>query len=309
MGIIKRHRRKLASGEERVYIYEINDDERNRINIIDGSVSPTLYRSAEKNRIVAALQANSSLLVVGEAGCGKSALGKCVATELEDLGFPVVLAVPNSNKQMLKSIATELGVDTEHIEGKAMTTSMLSDAIAEFLSKNTAFLIFDDAHRLSTSMRCWLEKLHSEGVLMLLLASRPPARDIFLKLPRIELQPLTNYQIREIMVEAALEMKVELSNAALAQLQQRCGGNPMLAKRVIREEYLGLDENSPDHTQWIDGTPYVIGGLMVFTIVRFIGLGLNSTSLYLIGGIIAVALGIFRLLVFSLPKKSTRLGR
>lgn len=309
MGIIKRHRRKLASGEERVYIYEINDDERNRINIIDGSVSPTLYRSAEKNRIIAALQANSSLLVVGEAGCGKSTLGKRVATELEDLGFAVVLTAPNSSKQMLKSIATELGVDTETLEGKAMTTSMLSDAIVEFLSRNTAFLIFDDAHRLSTSMRCWLETLHCAKVPMLLLASRPPARDIFLKLPRIELQPLTNRQIREIMVETASELRIVLSDATLAELQQRCGGNPMLAKRAIDEEHLGLDENSPDHTQWIDGTPYLIAALMVFTIVRFIGLGLNSTTLYLIGGMIAVTVGIFRIIVFSLPKKPTRLGR
>ena len=111
------------------------------------------------------------------------------------------------------------------------------------------------------------------------------------------------------MQQGASELGIELSAAQLAQLQQRCGGNPMLAKRVVREEYLGLEENSPDHTQWVDGTPFLIAGLMVFTIVRFIGLGLNSTSLYLIGGLVGVTVGIVRLLLFSLPKKSVRLGR
>lgn len=83
----------------------------------------------------------------------------------------------------------------------------------------------------------------------------------------------------------------------------------MLAKRVIREEYLGLDENSPDHTQWIDGTPYLIAGLTAFTVSRVIGLGLNSTTIYLIGGILSIAVTVFRLLVYSVPEKPTRLGQ
>jgi len=29
----------------------------------------------------------------------------------------------------------------------------------------------------------------------------------------------------------------------------------MLARRTIDEEYLGLEEPAPDHTQWVDGTP------------------------------------------------------
>jgi hypothetical protein len=111
------------------------------------------------------------------------------------------------------------------------------------------------------------------------------------------------------MKEAAAELELELSTAQLAHLQQRAGGNPMLAARVIREEYLGLDDPSPDHRQWIDGTPLLIAGLMTFTILRFIGLGLNSTSLYLFGGILAVAVGIFRLILYSLPRKSGRLGQ
>jgi hypothetical protein len=48
---------------------------------------------------------------------------------------------------------------------------------------------------------------------------------------------------------------------------------------------------------------------MCFVIIRFIGLGFNNTSLYFLGGIITVAIGIIRILLYSLPRKSSRLGQ
>ncbi len=83
----------------------------------------------------------------------------------------------------------------------------------------------------------------------------------------------------------------------------------MLAKRVVKEEYLGLDGTALDHTQWIDGTPFLLGGLMFLVIFRFLGLGFNSTSLYLLGGILTVAVGVIRIMLMSLPRKSGRLGK
>jgi hypothetical protein len=65
---IKKHRRRLASGEERTYTYQVSADgtQRRSLSIRHSSVSLPLYRSKEKKRIVAALLANSSLLVVSE---------------------------------------------------------------------------------------------------------------------------------------------------------------------------------------------------------------------------------------------------
>ena len=306
---IKRHRRRLASGEEHTYIYEVNGTERRSLGIVNNSTSLILYRQQEKNLIVATLQADSSLLVIGESGSGKSVLGSAVTLELKALGFPVAIAAPETAKQTLTSIAEQFGIDARSLEGKALTTQGLMEAISSYLEENTAFIICDEAQRMQVQLRCWLEKLHGQGQPLILFATFPPARDIFLKLPRMKLQPLSNRYIREIMQEAAAEVGLDLSTAQLANLQQRCGGNPMLARRVINEEYLGLEDAGPDHTQWVDGTPLLFAALMTLTIVRFIGLGLNSTSLYLIGGIITVAVAVTRVLMYSLPRKQQRLGK
>ncbi len=258
---------------------------------------------------MAALLANASLLVVGEAGAGKTFLAERVIEELLDRGFPVAAPAIGTVKQMLLEIAGDLGVDTETLEGKPMTGQQLQEAIAEWLQGNVAFLVMDNAHRFPVSLRCWLEKLHLQGQPILLLATYPPARDIFLKLPRIELEALPERAIREIMEEEAVSLGLQVTQGKLADWQQRAIGNPMLAKRVVKEEYLGLEGNNYDHTQWIDGTPLLIAVLMCFMILRFLGLGFNNTSLYLIGGILTVAVGMVRLMIYSLPRQSNRLGR
>jgi AAA domain len=307
---IKRHKRRLKDGTDRTYTYAVSEDGTTEsLSIANSKDSPQLYRSKEFKRIVAALVANSSLLVVGESGAGKSFLADAIVSELSEMNFTVAVTNPGTVKQILLDLAAQLAVDTESLEGKALSSLGLMKEIADWLKTNTAFLICDDAHRFPVSLRCWLEQLNKQEQPMLLLATFPPARDIFLKLPRIELEPMSDRAIRAIMSEAAAELSLELNPAQLASLQERTGGNPMLARRVVREEYLGLDGNALDHTQWIDGTPFLIAALMCFVIIRFIGLGFNSTSLYLIGGMITVAIGVVRIMLYSLPRKSGKLGQ
>lgn len=76
---------------------------------------------------------------------------------------------------------------------------------------------------------------------MLLLATDPPRSDVFSNLVRIELTPLPEYAIRELMEQAAQERGVSLQPHELARLSERARGNPMLAQRVVEEEYLGVD--------------------------------------------------------------------
>lgn len=260
------------------------------------------YREQEKTRIVAALRAASSLLVVGASGCGKTTLAKFVCDELKDLNLSLAFSSPSTAKVFFQEIAAQLSIDTEQ------TTNALQTAITERLKDERAFLIIDDAHRLQVGVRIWLENLLRDNHQILLFAVPPPPKDVFLKLPRIELRDLKNSQIRELMTTTASELNATLSRAQLAELQSRVGGNPMLARRVINEEFLGLDDTAPDHQKWIDGLPLLLAGMLCFAFIRIMARGFQMRDLWMFGMIISIALGITRLLMRSLPKQTNRLG-
>ncbi|AFY60846.1 ATP-binding protein [Synechococcus sp. PCC 6312] len=312
---IKRHIRSLKDGTKRLYTYAIDQvtgkSESIGIQTVqeEQSISQRLYRRSIFQHIVASLKADSSLLVVSEIGGGKTYLAEATHRELTDEGFLCVLITPSTIRANMIQIAEALGVDTYNLEGKRMNIQELQEAVLNWLQDNLAFLIFDDAHKLPATFRYWLEELQKKNQHILLFATHPPPKDIFIRLPRMELPPLENKWIRQIMYEAAEDLGIDLTPARIAALQERCAGNPMLAKRVVKEEYLGLDDLAPDHTQWIDGTPFLVAVMLCFVIVRFLGLGFNSTSLYLMGGILTVAVGVVRLLVSAMPRKQKYLGR
>ncbi|MFP4133009.1 MAG: AAA family ATPase [Halothece sp.] len=306
---IQRETRTLKDGTIRKYAYLVADDgTRRTLPVHDSELSNKCYRNSERRRAVASLQSGSSLLIVGEQGIGKTKLAEFIVSDLRLLGFPVALVVPKTNKETLVDICLQLGLSSETLEGKRLTASQLQDQITEYLLDNTAFLIWDSGQRLNITMRTWLEYLHELNLPQLLLARDPKPQDIFLRLPRIELRPLAESEIREIMVDASQELGFELKSNLIASLQQRANGNPMLARRVVLEEFLGLEELAPDHTRWFDATPVLIAMLALVTITRFIGLGLSSTALYLLGGILTVTVTAMRVLLFSLPREERRLG-
>ncbi|NJM00588.1 MAG: ATP-binding protein [Synechococcaceae cyanobacterium SM2_3_2] len=265
------------------------------------------YRQSEQRRIVAGLLSGNSLLVVGEPGSGKSSLAHFIAQDLT--GFRLVHLKASTPKQMVESVAEQLGVDPATLEGKKMTLAQLQAALFGDLLNQTAIFICDDAEQYPLSFRQWLESLLSTKSVMLVLATWPPAKDLFLKLPRLELDPLPEGPIRDCIESAAAQLGIRLRPGQISNLMERCGGNPMLAKRVVLEEHLGLKITGPDHTQWIDGTPLLVAGLMCFTLVRFLGLGFSSTSLYLLGVILTVVAAIARLLLYSLPRRKGRIGQ
>lgn len=267
----------------------------------------TIYRQAEFNRITASLLANGAILIVGEEGSGKSVLANAVFERLICDGFLVAFVEPTTPKQMLLEITQQFNLPSQDIEGKNLTVDKLKKAIADFLRENTAFIIFDDAQNCEIKFRIWLKQLRRKGVPMLVLATDPPRADIFINIPRIELKPLPERTIREIMKCAARERSIDLSSADLSKLQERAGGNPMLAIRSIEEEYLGLDIEGADHRRYFDITPLILVVGVIFIIMRFIGLGTNNQSLYIFGGIsAAVFLGLFRLF-YILPNEERRI--
>lgn len=106
----------------------------------------------------------------------------------------------------------------------------------------------------------------------------------------VELELPSDKLIRETMQAEAERMGLQLSRSRLAELQPLAGRNPMLARKVIRNERLGLNrEASPQHTQYMVIMPILIACLMAFGVMRFIGMGTRNKSLYIFGGVALIA--------------------
>lgn len=270
-------------------------------------VETRLYRQQELKRITASLLAGGAILACGEEGCGKSTLANAITEHLLEEGFTVAVVEPATPKQMLQEVADQLGLEQQNLEGKVLTADKLKIAIADYLKNNTAFLIIDDAHLYELKFRIWLKQLKRQGVPMMLTATDPPRSDVFLNLPRVELQPLPESAIRELMEQFALERGIPLKNSDLARLQQRAGGNPMLAARCIDEEYLGLEPETGDHRRYADATPLILLAGLGFMVMRFVALGTANPALYIMTGSLGVVfMGISRLF-YGLPKEGNRI--
>lgn len=252
------------------------------------------FRIGEINQAIASLETNQSLLIIGEEGSGKSAIAESVRTAFKSRGWNVAIAdYSSSAKTTLLEICDQLGLDTEDSSGKKpvpYTADQLRDEIAQELQRTNVLLICDNAHRYPVSLRYWLQDCLGNRALLLMLATKPPVGGIFFKMPRISIQPMMSQEIREIMLEEAAEIGLKLPASTIADLEQRCGGNPFLARRVVREQSLnlGTDEQG-DRVDYVDGTPFLIAGISLVGIIRFIGLGLGDKSLYIIGGIATIS--------------------
>ena len=63
----------------------------------------------------------------------------------------------------------------------------------------------------------------------------------------------------------------------------------MLARKIIKNEALGLKQDKPEHTQYVVVMPIIIAAMLSFGVVRFVGLGTGNHGLYITGGVCLVA--------------------
>ncbi|WP_036489660.1 hypothetical protein [Myxosarcina sp. GI1] len=239
------------------------------------------------DKVCAAVRAGNSILVLGETGTGEDDFAIAVHETMSAEFNCAIATYKGSLKKFFIAIAMQLDCPTENDEGKPLTVDGLKEEILVNSGEDT-LLVFPEAKRLTTSIRYWLEDMMAAGVRIVCFAVANPGRDIFLEMLEIELELPSDAHIRLVMAAEAQRVGLQVNQSRLAELQPLAGRNPMLARKIIKNEALGLKQDKPEHTQYVVIMPVIIAALMAFGIVRFIGMGTGNKGLYITGGVCLV---------------------
>jgi hypothetical protein len=213
--------------------------------------------------------------------------------ELADEMTCAIAVYNGSLKKFVQQIAEGLDFPTENENGRPMTADALKDELTDNLG-DRHLLILPESQRLPASVRYWLEALLDNGVRIAAFSIANPRRDFFLKLHEIELSLPSDREIRQIMEAEARKRGLRLNRSQLAELQSRAGKNPFLARKVVSSYALGLEDDRPEHSQYLDISPIIIASLFCLGIVRFVGLGTGNRGLYIVGGVAFILAMMFR---------------
>lgn len=129
-----------------------------------------------------------SICITGEVGIGKTHLARMVRKNLKDkccYGY-----YRGDNTKCLQQIASGLKIplneiNSEGAEGKPLTAKQLKEEIADNLGEN--ILICDHFHKWPASLKGWVEDLHENGAVILLLGNHRDLEGIAYKIPRLSL--------------------------------------------------------------------------------------------------------------------------
>jgi hypothetical protein len=245
--------------------------------------------------VCAAIAAGCSVLVLGEAGAGAGTIAQAVYDQFSGSLSCAIAVYKGSGKLFFQNIAGQLDIPIEaepddNGKTRPLTVDQLKDEIAQNVGDET-LLVLPEAKRLPASVRYWLEDLLSAGVRIVATAVVNPQRDIFLDMVEVALALPDDPMIRAAMQAEAQRHGLKLSEAQIAALQPLAGRNPAIAKKVIRNEALGLQQTKVEHSQYLDISPLILAALCLLGLLRFIGLGTGDRGLYIVGGM-AMMLGL-----------------
>ena len=210
-----------------------------------------------------------------------------VALELSGEFSCAAATYKGSGKKFLQQLAEQLDVPIEVEDDKGRIKPLTLDQLKEEIGLNLptdALLILPEAKRLTTGIRFWLEDLIEAGCRVCCFAIANPGRDIFIEMIEVELELPSDRAIREAMADEAAKLGYDLTPARLSQLQPLAGRNPMLARKVVRQEKLGINPTM-EHRQYLVMMPILIAALFSFAILRYVGMGTGIKNWQIFGGV------------------------
>jgi len=229
-----------------------------------------------------------------------------VALELAE-EFSIATGIyKGSPKRFYQQIAQQLDIPIETEDDKGRVRQLTLDQLENEIMLNiptNALLLLPEAKRLTMKIRYWLEDLIANGCIVCCLAITKPNHDIFIKMIEVELELPDDRAIRAAMQDEAAKLNFDLTPARLSQLQPLAGRNPMLARKVVKQEKLGI--NQPfEHRQYVVVMPVILSALFSFAIIRYVGMGIGNKNWQIFGAIcLTAATAMKQLSQVSGPKK------
>jgi len=221
--------------------------------------------------------------LTGKRGTGKTAILEWAHHSLQE-GRKAYVSAQLPPKELLVFIVEQWGLEIE-VEGKKIspqkvTSTVLDKAIAK---ENKGIIFIDDIHKASPTLirrlRLWKERF------CLYIAGTPPYREelkqVLWGLKEYEIHPIPKDQRTRLAQRMCEHYEALISFHEVAQASRGIPGR-MAAMAMAGEVE---DTSHRVEGEELDLSPVLLLGIVAIVAVRYIGMGLNETDIYVLGGI------------------------
>lgn len=222
-------------------------------------------------------------VLTGTHGAGKTALLEWIHEKIS--GKISMVSATSTVKEILSQICSDWGLEVKDDEGAVKGRSRWQVAWMEraILQVCEGWVLIDDIHRVTPAQLRRFKLLRDR--VRIIAAGVPPFRRAELRrmlwgLPEVQIKPLPKEEMTRIARAAVplLESRTPIADAVHASR-----GLPGQLMHALRGEV--TPEAAKVHGEEIDLSPVLLIGLAMVMVTRYIAIGLESTSLYILGGL------------------------